>query len=63
MGRNQPSVDEATAGSPVELEVTTLGARNGVASQSESFVGSLSSRELNEAVTSVTICVSFRILR
>lgn len=50
---NSPSVNETTTRSPIKLELTTLRARNGLASESERLVGSLGGRELDEAVAGV----------
>ena len=53
-GENQclPSVSEATARSPVQLE-GAVGVWNELATQSNGFVGSLGGSKVNEAVASI----------
>lgn len=55
---NEPSVDQSATGSPVELEVTVVGTRNGCSVHGEGLVSCLSRGKLHEAVTSVAERVS-----
>lgn len=51
---NIPSVNKTAARSPVQLELLSLTARHGRASEGESLVGSVGVGELDEAITSVS---------
>lgn len=54
MKGNEPSVNQSTARSPVQLEVSTIGTRNRSAVESQGLVGGLGGGELDKAVAGVT---------
>lgn len=51
---NEPSINQTATGGPVQLEVSTVGARDRGTIEGQGLVGGLRARELDEAVTGVT---------
>ena len=51
---NEPSINQSTARGPVQLEVSTVGARDRCTVESQGLVGGLGIGELDKAVAGVT---------